>query len=278
MWSLIGEARARFNKTLESLPQGWIRMKIKFWRIYPTDLPSSGTYAPPASLMRHTRCPRPGDCLLAASFDAEARTGVVSRLGVIDAQNGDGFSVEWQECHAEIWVDSSIGSRFWTQPDGFAFADKKIGDYGLAELFAQAFPDTDISAPEPSHAATTSKKPRVKGAIASERLTPIEVIGEPTNSPRAGVVYVLKSAYGYKVGRTRNVPARMRAFGVHLPFFYTIPLCAWFDDCVLAEGRYHDVFRSQRINGEWFDLSEDDIELIRSRQFVAPSLQASSRH
>lgn len=245
-------------------------MTTKYWRIYQTDSTSSDTYTPPAGLMKQTRPPRPGDCLVTAGFDPETRMGVVSRLGVIDTQNDDGCSVEWREFHAEIWVDSAVGSRFWMQPDGFAFADKKIGDYGLAELFVQAFPKRDFTAPK--HAA--DGRPRSEPAIARERLNPIEVIGGPTDFPRSGVVYVLKSAYGYKVGRTRNVPARMRAFGVHLPFFYTILLCAWFDDCVVAESRYHDVFRSQRINGEWFDLTDDDIDLIRNRRFVP--LNASS--
>jgi len=55
----------------------------------------------------------------------------------------------------------------------------------------------------------------------------------------------------------------MRAFGVQLPFVYTIPLCVWFNDCHAAERRYHDAFASKRINGEWFDLEEADIEILR---------------
>lgn len=101
--------------------------------------------------------------------------------------------------------------------------------------------------------------------VNSQRLNPIEVIGEPCRSAKAGVVYILKSAYGYKVGRTRSIPDRMRAFGVKLPFIYTIPLVAWFEDCHEAESRYHQRFASKRINGEWFDLDAEDIELIRLR-------------
>lgn len=253
-------------------------MKPKYWRIYPMDSAPSEAYVAPAGLIKRVRPLRPGDRLVAADFDVETKMGVVSRLGVIDAHDGEGFSVEWRECHAEIWVDSNLGCRFWMQSDGFAFADKKIGDYGLAELFAQVFPERNFSAPEPLATAKPNRRPSFEPVIANERLNPIEVIGEPTNFPRSGVVYVLKSAYGYKVGRTRNVPARMRAFGVHLPFFYTIPLCVWFDDCVVAEGRYHEVFRSRRINGEWFDLDENDIELIRRRQFVAPNALSLSGH
>lgn len=76
---------------------------------------------------------------------------------------------------------------------------------------------------------------------------------------------MLRSAYGYKVGRTRNMPDRMRTFGVKLPFLYTIQLCAWFDDHYAAEAGYHRIFADKRINGEWFDLAEQDIGLIRAR-------------
>lgn len=93
------------------------------------------------------------------------------------------------------------------------------------------------------------------------------VIGEATSSPRGGYVYVLKSAYGFKVGRTRNIPNRMRSFGVHLPIFYSIPFCVWFDDHINAETNYHRIFAEKHINGEWFDLSDADIDLIRSRNF-----------
>jgi hypothetical protein len=55
----------------------------------------------------------------------------------------------------------------------------------------------------------------------------------------------------------------MRTFAVRLPFFYTILLCVWFEDCEAAERRYHEMFRDRRINGEWFELSEADIEQIR---------------
>lgn len=137
-----------------------------------------------------------------------------------------------------LWSSSSVGEHF----DGLI-----LRETGAVENL-------------PKH-----PKQRPSRRVSPERLNPIEVIGEPTNGEKAGVVYLLKSAYGYKVGRTRNVPARMRAFGVHLPFIYTIPLCSWFSDCHAAERRYHKMFAEKRINGEWFDLGEDDIQQIRLR-------------
>lgn len=183
---------------------------------------------------------------------------------LITGGTGPTRTVEWKPTTAQIWVDTHKGRSFW-QAGAFGFATRKIADYGLHELWQEHFEGIELR----DHASMTTKPtgPRKTrtSSIAPERLNPIEIIGEPTIGINAGVVYVLKSAYGYKVGRTRNVPARMRAFGVHLPIVYTIPLCAWFDDCRVAEGRYHDMFASKRINGEWFDLNESDIQQIRLR-------------
>ena len=59
----------------------------------------------------------------------------------------------------------------------------------------------------------------------------------------------------------------MRSFGVKLPILYTIPLCVWFDDHVEAESAFHRFFADKRINGEWFELGDQDIARIRSRDY-----------
>lgn len=110
--------------------------------------------------------------------------------------------------------------------------------------------------------------------VSKERLLPVELVGTPTDSPRGGYVYVLKSAYGFKVGRTKNIPHRMRTFAVKLPFFYSIEVCAWFDDHISAESSYHQMFANKRINGEWFDLSDDDVTLVRTRTLMPDAAAA----
>jgi len=171
--------------------------------------------------------------------------------------------ISWQPVAAQIWIDTQKGRDYWQQ-GAFGFAKTKIADYGLHELWQAHFEDLQLRSTTAMEARPTVGK-RSASRIAADRLDPIEVVGSPTEGSRAGVVYVLKSAYGYKVGRTRNIPQRMRAFGVQLPFAYSIQLCAWFDDCHSAERYYHKLFASKRINGEWFDLNETDISLIRAR-------------
>jgi hypothetical protein len=248
----------------------------KYWRIacessaaiaQPPEL-----FTLPQSLASQASPPGRGHGLAIAAYDEQASTGMLQWVGIVTGGSGADRTVNWQPTLAEIFIDTPSGKGFWKKGD-FGFANSKVADYGLHELWQAHFPELELRDHTPG--ITRPRSPRVasprtasgprQGGVAPERLNPIEVIGTPTSGPRAGVVYVLKSAYGYKVGRTRNVPARMRAFGVVLPFMYTVLMCAWFDDCHEAERRYHLRYADKRINGEWFDLEEADIQAIRLR-------------
>jgi hypothetical protein len=238
----------------------------KYWRI-PCALNGAvpeplSEFTLPPELANRASPPARGHGIAIAAYDEVEQTGVLRWIGVVAGGVGRMRHVDWRPTTAQIWVDTSAGRNFW-KSGPFGFAHKKIGDYGLHELWQQHFDGMDLR-----DCATMATRPKGAGAtrtsrIAPERLNPVEIIGQPASGPLAGVVYLLKSAYGYKIGRTRSVPDRMRTFGVQLPFVYTIPFCVWFDDCHAAERRYHDAFASKRINGEWFDLKETDIELIR---------------
>jgi len=238
----------------------------KYWRV-PCDLedeisaPCSEFILPP-ELANQASPPVRGHGITIAAYDDAEKTGLLRWLGIITDGVGPIRIVDWKPTIAQIWVDTDKGRRYW-QSGPFGFSRNKICDYGLHELWQQHFESLELrdhvtmaTRPRGAAKAKTSR-------IAPERLNPVEVIGLPTSGMLAGVVYVLKSAYGYKIGRTRSMPNRMRAFGVQLPFMYTIPFCVWFDDCHAAERRFHDAFASKRINGEWFDLEEADLELIR---------------
>lgn len=221
----------------------------------------------PACLQEQRVPPSVGDGLLLADYDREAQTGQIRYLGIIQGCDGDGVRVDWRSTMTEIWVDTPAGRGNWASKDGFRFATTKVAGYGLHHLFSVTFPGLEPREALPSGAKAVRVLRERQAVVSRERLEPIEVVGEPSSAARGGYVYVLQSAYGFKVGRTRNVPNRMRAFGVHLPILYTIPLCAWFDDHIEAESRYHRLFAEKRINGEWFALVDQDIELIRRRGF-----------
>lgn len=68
----------------------------------------------------------------------------------------------------------------------------------------------------------------------------------------------------YKIGRSRAFAQRLFDFGVKLPFeVHLVHLIECQDECA-TEAQLHRAFRRQRRNGEWFDLSDQDLEWIKA--------------
>jgi hypothetical protein len=247
----------------------------KYWRIAKTiaELGSAPTreFELPDALTNQTVPPKAGDGLLLADYDPNTTTGRVKYIGIIRNVTSRTAAVDWLETNSEIWVDTAAGRGYWSAKPGFRFAANKVAGYGLHQLFADVFPDLTPRENLPNGAQSVSTDhcgTARTSSIPRERLEPVEVIGEPSDSTRGGWVYLLKSAYGFKVGRTRNIPNRMRSFGVKLPIIYTIPMCVWFEDHIEAEAAYHRLFADKHINGEWFKLEEQDIEKIRNQEYL----------
>lgn len=71
--------------------------------------------------------------------------------------------------------------------------------------------------------------------------------------------------YGlYKIGLSKDVRARIKTLGVALPFeiepIHTIKT----DDMVTLEKELHAQFNEKRVRGEWFALTPEDVEYVRS--------------
>lgn len=76
--------------------------------------------------------------------------------------------------------------------------------------------------------------------------------------PIVGYVYIIKSQYGYKIGKTKNITNRMSDFSILLPFkfeIHSIVKCKEFTELELI---LHRCLNHKRLNGEWFDLIDDD--------------------
>ncbi len=81
----------------------------------------------------------------------------------------------------------------------------------------------------------------------------------------AGYVYLLKSMSGYyKIGRTKNPKNRLATFSVKLPFEVEFEHVIECRDMYRLEKSLHSHFAERRVNGEWFDLSADDVAYIKS--------------
>lgn len=82
---------------------------------------------------------------------------------------------------------------------------------------------------------------------------------------RDGFVYLTQSPSGmYKIGHTKNPDNRMATFSVKLPFEIDYVCLIKTDDMKTLENSLHKKFEHKRVSGEFFNLSEEDIEYIKS--------------
>lgn len=91
----------------------------------------------------------------------------------------------------------------------------------------------------------------------------------PTPKPKPakipGFVYVIKNDAGlYKIGKTINPKDRIKIFSVKLPFDIEYTMVIRTKDYSSLETKLHKRFAHKRKRGEWFTLSEDDIERLRA--------------
>lgn len=96
-----------------------------------------------------------------------------------------------------------------------------------------------------------------------------EVAEKQTKAPasrrtKLGYVYLLQSPTGaYKIGVASNPTKRIERLEVKLPFEIE-PVCViQTDDMYGLEKALHRQFADKRVNGEWFRLSNDDVEIIK---------------
>ena len=78
-----------------------------------------------------------------------------------------------------------------------------------------------------------------------------------------GFVYLAKSDTGhYKIGRSQNPYGRIKHFDTIMPVKVKIVHYFPCDDPALGERALHYVVKESRITGEWFDLSDGDVESV----------------
>lgn len=82
------------------------------------------------------------------------------------------------------------------------------------------------------------------------------------NIDNLGFVYVIKSELGYKIGYSKEIHQRNKIFNVKLPFQWEFAKIFCLKDYKLFEKFLHKIFTTKKINGEWFDLNENDLTSI----------------
>jgi hypothetical protein len=96
----------------------------------------------------------------------------------------------------------------------------------------------------------------------------------PLDTPSApkqvieGYVYLLRSGKHYKIGRSNAVGRRERELAIQLPQKGAILHKISTDDPSGIEAYWHRRFESRRGNGEWFNLTAEDVAAFRRRKYM----------
>lgn len=81
-----------------------------------------------------------------------------------------------------------------------------------------------------------------------------------------GYVYLLKASRYYKIGRSSSFERRSRQLAIQLPERAETVHVIRTDDPVGIELYWHRRFDDKRKNGEWFELSAEDVKAFRRRK------------
>jgi Meiotically up-regulated gene 113 len=84
---------------------------------------------------------------------------------------------------------------------------------------------------------------------------------------KAGFVYLIKGGKHYKIGLTTEpLPIRHKQIGTKLPFKSEIVHAIATSDVVSLERHWHNHFADKRAEGEWFNLSTEDVMIFCCRR------------
>ncbi len=89
------------------------------------------------------------------------------------------------------------------------------------------------------------------------------IVAEKKAKVVTGFVYLMKSGRHYKIGRTISVGSRERQLAIKIPVPPTTIHSIETDDPVGVEAYWHKRFANRRDEGEWFDLSAEDVAAFK---------------
>jgi hypothetical protein len=98
---------------------------------------------------------------------------------------------------------------------------------------------------------------------------PVESPSEATAVAEViGFVYLLKATRYFKIGRSSTFERRSRELAIQLPERAETVHVIRTDDPIGIERYWHRRFESKRKNGEWFELSAQDVKAFKRRKFM----------
>ncbi len=101
-----------------------------------------------------------------------------------------------------------------------------------------------------------------------ETLEPKNSTAKPPNAVSEGFVYLMKSGRFYKIGRSNAAGRREYELSIQMPEKAKNIHAIRTDDPIGIEAYWHKRFDAKRKNGEWFDLSVQELNAFKKRKFM----------
>lgn len=116
--------------------------------------------------------------------------------------------------------------------------------------------------------AAIHKRDELEEARSVQRRTRMEKEREEKKkAKREGFVYLIAADNGmHKIGKTVNLTNRVNEFGIKLPMKTWLVHSFKSQNYDVAELQLHELFEDKRSHGEWFVLTDEDVQYICSIQ------------
>ena len=83
-------------------------------------------------------------------------------------------------------------------------------------------------------------------------------------SDKGGYLYVVESQEKHKIGITKNISNRISTLKASMPHPMKLIYGTEIENCREIEKVLHEKFKDKRTHGEWFTLTKEDIEYIKT--------------